>query len=368
MKKSPTLTAIIKAISVATPPILLLSLPINATAEPKISGRFYLTTLQEKTDKKETNLSTGVITQSKDNRTTLNSAGSRVRLTGSEKLTDDVDLEYRLEYSVYLDNDGNGNNFASRNTYLGLKHKKYGTMLAGRLYTPDDDIDYVNWGYLYAAGTSSPFGYHGQRTNNTIQYTTPKFNDGKTQIKLHYAMDEVVKDDTDSSNGGKFTVFGADGKPNEKRRDMIVGHMLHESEKFDTGIAYTSAGDFKALRAMVSVKPTKELTVGLIAQQTDYNSGNKELGALVSGYYKLNQTTDIYAQAGTARNYKGYKDGEKTTASTGVIKWLKRDGARVRVFGSLSYSDETSFKYDGDDLVRVQSDALGLEAGLRYDF
>lgn len=357
----------------ATATLAIATLTAETFAAPQISGRLYLSALYDNIDNKEHNTVTQTISNTKSDRLSLNSAGSRVRLTGEEKLTKDIDLEYRLEYSIFLDNDGEGKNFSARNTYLGFKHDDYGTVRVGRIFTPDDDIDYVDQSYLYASGSGLPFSYGGQRTNNTIQYISPKFNNGKTQIKLHYAMDE----NSDNNHGGKFTTFH-DGVTKKQERDMIVGHILHEDTKYDAGISYTHAGEFSALRGMVSYKPNKKLTIGVIAQQTDYDSGNKELGALVSGLYSLDKTTNLYAQVGHASNYEGHKDGEQTKASIGAIKSLKNDdGIRLRTFGSLSYLDQTSYSYkdrqDGNgntvkDLVRSEQNGFGLEVGLRYDF
>lgn len=356
----------------ATTVLAVAALATESLAAPKISGRLYLSALYDNIDSKDHNTVTQVTSNSNSDRTSLNSSGSRVRLTGSEKMTDDVDLEYWLEYSVFVDNDGAGKNFTSRNTYLGFKHNDYGTVRVGRIFTPDDDIDYVDQSYLYASGAGLPFSYTGQRTNNTIQYISPKLNNGKTQVKLHYAMDE----NTAGSHGGSFTAFNH-GVPQKQERDMIAGHILHEDEKYNAGVSYTYAGDFSALRGMVSYKPTEQLTVGVMAQQTDYNSGDKELGALVSGLYSLDKMTDVYAQVGHANNYQGYKDGELTKASVGLIKWLKRDGGvRLRTFGSLSYLDQVSHSYKErtdnnvvhNDLIRSEKDGFGLEMGLRYDF
>lgn len=358
-------------LAIATSIALGAMLATTAHADPKISGRLYLFGTYDNVDTKTTNTVTGAVTNAKTDRTKMNSGGSRLRLTGDEKLTDATDLEYYLEYRVHLDDDGAGRNFESRNTYLGLKNKQYGTVRAGRIYTPDDDIDYVDQSYVYASGVGLPFSYLGDRHNNVIQYISPKFNDGKTQVKLHYAMDEDASSSTTGTNnhGGEVTVF-KNGVPTDVRRDLVAGHILHEDEKFDAGVAYTQAGDFNSLRAMVSLKPTKELTVGVMAQQTDYNSGNKELGAIISGYYKVNNKTDVYGQIGHADKYEGWKDGENTVASVGIVKWLKNDGgARLRAFGTLSYNDQTTFQYNtANQLERVEKEAFGVETGLRYDF
>lgn len=352
--------------------LAIASLSTQAFAEPKVSGRVYLSALYDNIETKTT--TDGITSKSTSDRPVLNSGGSRLRITGSEKLGDKTDLEYWLEYNVKLDDDnvtkeGKNNNFTSRNTYLGLKHKDYGTVRVGRIYTPDDDIDYVDNGYLYASGASVPFSYFGQRTNNTIQYIKP-FNNEKTQVKFHYAMDEdtsLYKEGVNNNGGSVSTLVG--GKSVSTKRDIAAAHILHEDEKFEAGLAYTYAGDFNATRAMFNYKPTKELSVGIMAQQVDYNSGNNELGALLSSYYKINDKLDMYAQAGYAENYKGWKDGEKTTASIGAIKWLKKDGTKVRTFASLSYVDETSFSLgDGNALTKTQTEGFGIETGFRVDF
>ena len=50
---------------------------------------------------------------------------------GQQTLTDDTDLIYQLEYGIDVDTDSKNNKgqFYSRNTYLGLSHQQYGTLL-----------------------------------------------------------------------------------------------------------------------------------------------------------------------------------------------------------------------------------------------
>lgn len=343
---------------------------------PTISGRLYLSMLKDDVHTKQTNLSTNTVTSdTTENRTKMHSSGSRLRFTGSQTMSEDVDLEYYLEYSIYVDDDsiddkGQALNFSSRNTYLGLKHNDYGTIRVGRIFTPDDDIDYVDQSYLYGNGTGTSFSYNGQRTNNTIQYISPKWNN--TQVKLHYSMDET-------ESGGKFSSF-MDGREGViAARDFISGHILYENEDTKTaiGAAYTQAGsDFNALRVMASYKPQDKFTLGFMAQRTDYNSADAEIGAMVSGYYNINDNLDFYAQVGHAKHYGGFKDGEHTNASLGLIKWLKRDGTRVRVFGALHHNDVTKFAHitEADDdyqvgnLQKTQQESFGVEAGMRIDF
>ena len=75
--------------------------------------------------------------------TALNSNSSRIGVKGAERLTTNTDLVYQLEYRVDIDSDKQ-RNFESRDTYLGLSNKQYGTVLAGRLSTIDGMVDYAN--------------------------------------------------------------------------------------------------------------------------------------------------------------------------------------------------------------------------------
>ncbi len=320
----------------------------TANASPKITGRFYLGELYQDVETKVTNTTTNTTTTTSTSRPTLNSGGSRIRVEGSEALSDKADLEYRLEYSIYFDDDSR-TNFTSRNTYLGVKHKDYGTVRAGRLYTPDDDIDYVDNSFLYANGAGHSFSYLGERTNNTIQYISPKLGD-KTQVKLHYAMDEDVS-------------------ATDTKGDLFAGHVLHEADKYNLGLSYVTRGkDFTSIRAMGTIKATDKLTLGLMGQQVDYDTSDNELGFTASAYYTINPMLDVYAQASRTDNYEGVKDAENTTASAGVIKWLKRDGVRIRVYGSASYADKTTYATSGTDVIKTQTESIGVETGLRMDF
>ena len=52
----------------------------------------------------------------------LNSNSSRIGFKGSEPITDNTDVIYKLEYGIDVD-ENKGKNFKSRDTYLGLANK-----------------------------------------------------------------------------------------------------------------------------------------------------------------------------------------------------------------------------------------------------
>ncbi len=342
MKKSHLATAI-KAASV----LALTACSASAFAEPKISGRLYLSGLYQDKDVTTTDLTTNTSTTTSTSRPTMESASSRLRFTGDETLTEAVKLEYWLEYGVKVDDESPVWN--ARNQYLGFVHKDYGTLRFGRMFTPDDDIDYVDATYLFADSAGHAFSYSGQRTNNTIRYISPKIND-KTEVKLQYSMDEGA-----GSNS------------------LAVASVLHEAnDKLTAGASYSQGyingtKDVKALRAMAEIKPVDKLTVGVMGQYMDYNTSYDEMGVTVSGVYKFQPTLDGYAQVSHAQNYKGWSDGESTKFNVGAVKWLKNDGStRVRLFGALGYADTTELGSTGTS--KVQTESFSAETGIRYDF
>lgn len=362
--------------------LALAALSTEALADPKISGRIYAYSPMETTETKTTGADGKVTTTKETTRATINTAGSRIRVSATEKINDQADFEYLVEYGIYLDSENKKdditNNLISRNAYVGLKHKDMGTVRIGRIYTPDDDIDYVHLGYLASAGAGGSMTYFGQRTNNTIQYITPKFNDGKTQIKLHYAIDEdkkaypaidaetkaPSKKSSSNNNGGAVTTHDANGKKSTAYRDLAAAHILHSGDNFTAGLAYTQAGsDFNAVRGMVSYDVTKELTLGVMGQRVDYKTKTPEIGVTGSVSYNLTDTLNIYGQAGHAVNQGGVKDKSHTSATTGVVKWLKKEGsAKMRTFVSASYANEN------DKNAKKVSNTYSVETGLRVDF
>ncbi len=61
----------------------------------------------------------------------INSNFSRLGIRGSEALTDNTELVYRLEYGIQIDG-SDDTAFNSRDTYLGVKNKNVGELRVGR--------------------------------------------------------------------------------------------------------------------------------------------------------------------------------------------------------------------------------------------
>lgn len=318
--------------------LALATLSTQAFAEPKLSGVAVISANYGQTDTKTTTNGVTTTTSNK-NKASLKST-ARVRISGTQKMTDDIDAEYSMEYNVGLSNDNLvgkvNNNFSSRDSYIGLKNKELGTVRFGRLLTPDTNIDIAN---AYYFSPSSAISYAAQRTNNSIQYLSPKFNDNKTSVKVHYALDQdpdIYKEGT-NNHGGLVKLY-IDGKQTDVRREIAVASITHEDDLYEMGAAYTSGGKFSAVGAMAKYKPTKAFTLGVQAQHTNFNSKDNELGVLGSAVYSLDDTLDLYAEASRASNYEGVKGVNYTAANTGFIKKF----GKVETFANAGYTNQAS--------------------------
>lgn len=339
-----------------------------AFAAPTISGRVdgFLTYEAIKTD--TTNLVTGVTTSTSTNSAKLNGSGSRVGLKGQENLAQDLDVLYNLEYRLGLDQKEKGN-FEQRNTYLGLEHKNYGTVLAGRIYTIDSDIDMVDQAAGYGEDTGVPFSYQGQRANNTVIYKSPKFNNNNTQVSVQYGMNEGV-------DAGSFELRN-NNSVRTINREFGVVNVSHQMGKTYLGAAYTTAGQFNALRGVVSHELNDKITAGVIMQQVDYGSPNKELGALASATYKVNDKLESYIQAGHTNNYGGFADTSHTNAQVGTTYRFNKQARWITTLGTSNKvaRNYISAKMDPATQIneparfdKVRTRVLSIDTGLRYDF
>ena len=138
-------------------------------------------------------------------------ADHALALEGLEKLNDDYEVLYKLEYR--LENDGDlrnekikqpdgtektvakTRNFEARDSWIGVKHKKYGTIKAGRMLSLDPYVRYT----AYLAS-----GVDGVRTNNTIAYESPKIKD--VSFQAMYILDENKETDTIDRDGYSLLV------------------------------------------------------------------------------------------------------------------------------------------------------------------
>ncbi len=271
-------------------------------------------------------------------RTKLNSTTSRIGVKGSEALTANTDLVYQLEYGVRVD-DSEGDQFNSRDTYLGVSNKTYGTALAGRLKAIDARVDYANVTKGAVIGLDQVLAtYDAPRYNNAFAYVSPTYN-GLTASAM-YAMDEnPTATDTSRDGFGVAVQYEPAGQP------------------FRAGAAYTQVGDFKVARVSGAFDVTPATTVGALYQNADYGTNDNESAFTVSAKHKTATPWGVYGQYDLVQNPQGKADYDKQRLVAGATYAFNKQ-ATGHIYGAgLNHKA-------GND----KATDYGVGAGVEYKF
>ncbi len=333
-----------------------------ANAAPTVYGKAFLTVdyQHDKTDGEDST-----------NNTSLNSVGSKIGFKGAEALTANTDLVYQLEYGVNVDagskakstaktvttkkdgfvtevvteiTDKKQDQFYSRDTYLGLSNKQYGTVLAGRLTAIDDMVNYANvtaGGVI--GGDDVLASFTGERANNTVAYVSPNYS-GVNFLGM-YVMDENNDSDTfDHDAWGVGAKYEPAGQP------------------FRAGITYEQAGDaLKATRVSGAYDLNAATTIGALYQNTDFGGKDdkKENAYTLSGTYKTATPWTVYGQADYVKNVAG-GDGDDAQRYVVGGKYAFNAATTGHVYGAYLLDDP---KGDNNNTKNY-----GIGTGIEYKF
>lgn len=301
-----------------------------------------------------------------DSKTKLNSTGSRIGLKGAEALTANTDLVYQLEYGVEVDSDNNAaeegrsqNQFYARDTYVGVANKHYGTFVAGRLTTIDDNINYANQASGGVLGGDDVLAtFTAPRVNNAFAYFSPEYSG--MQFMAMYGIDS----DQDVGGLANHDQYG-------------VGVKYEPAgQAYRAGLTYITAGDaLKAMRVSGDYKVNPAVTVGALYQNTDFDQNDNENAFTLSGAYKTATPWTVYAQGDVVQHAEGYKDDERNRfilggkyafnpATTGHIYGAYMDTKVKNLYGTHINNDGTY------DLITTdkETDGFGIGAGIEYKF
>lgn len=346
-----------------------------AQAAPTVYGKAFLTADYQSTSSDVTNpvqytvdnatgniVGTPVAGQSysvDSSDTTLNSNGSRIGLKGAEALTANTDLLYQLEYGINVD-DSTKAQFKSRDTYLGLANKQYGTFLAGRLTPIDDAVNYANVTVGGVLGGDDVLVGSLDRANNAFAYVSPSYNGATLMAMYGLDSDQDANSLVDHEQVGVGVKYEPAGQP------------------FRAGATYITAGDaLKTTRVSGAYDINPMMTVGALYQLTDYNTDDNENGFALSGEMKTASPWTVYAQGDLVQNAKGYKDDEASRVVLGG-KYAFNKATTGHVYGAYMNSTlngeplaapvktATTTTYYGAE--KIESDGFGIGAGIEYKF
>ena len=269
--------------------------------------------------------------------TQLNSTGSRIGFKGAEALTANTDVVYQLEYGIDVDAD-EGENFRSRDTYIGLSNKQYGTLVAGRLSAIDDNINYVSQTVGQYDGFNAA-SWDGDRVNNSMAYFSPAYNG--LQFMGMYGLDG--DEDAGGLQDGGFGV-GVKYEP--------------ANQPFRAGATYIKSGDFNTTRLSGAYDLNNQIGLGALYQISDLDTSDKENLAAVSATYKTATPWTAYAQAEMTSNVDGF-DGKDAQRLVLGGKYAFKANATGHVYAGYS-----NLEQEGQD----DKDGFGIGTGIEYKF
>ena len=327
-----------------------------AQAAPTVYGKAFLTLDLKDGDEDVTdvNHTTGKSTttsedwSSKETRSQLNSNGSRIGIRGSEALTANTDVVYQLEYGVKVDD--NSTQFKSRDTYLGLSNKQYGTLLAGRLKAIDGRVDYANVTQGGVMGGDNVLAsFDSPRANNTFAYVAPTYND--VTVSAMYVMDENNSTDTLDRDA-----FG-------------LAAQYEPAAPYRAGVSYIQAGDaLKAVRLSGAYDLSPTYTIGALYQNTDYDSDDNENAFTLSVSHKVAQTPwTTYGQVDLVDNLNGEKDSEAQRVVIGG-KYAYNRATTGHIYGAYLNKEVSKFDSTANKTTKTETSGFGIGAGLEYKF
>lgn len=327
-----------------------------AQAAPTVYGKVFLTldlkdgdtdvtTVDHNTGKSTT---TSEDWSSEETRSQLNSNSSRIGIRGSEALTANTDVVYQLEYRVDVDAK-DGRNFESRDTYLGLSNKQYGTLLAGRLSAIDGRVDYANVTQGGVMGGDNVLAsFDSPRANNTFAYVAPTYND--VTVSAMYVLDENNSSDTFDRDA-----FG-------------VAAQYEPAAPYRAGVSYIQAGDFKAARISGAYDLSPVYTIGALYQNTDRDTDDNENAFTLSVSHKVAQTPwTTYGQIDLVDNYFGAKDSEAQRVVIGG-KYAYNRATTGHIYGAYLNKEVSKFDSTANTTKTTETSGFGVGAGLEYKF
>lgn len=168
-------------------------------------------------------------------RTEMESSNSRFGVRGSEKLGTDLRAIFQLETGFLVDS--NNTSFAQRDSFVGLQHKKFGTVKLGRMDTPfkeyGDDLSFLGVSSGNFTSTSGVFRHIGMGTQanaarfherrvNAVQYESPDL--GPVDFKVQWSTNEAK---TDVAPLRDPHVLSMGGKVELGPFELLLGHEIH---------------------------------------------------------------------------------------------------------------------------------------------
>ncbi|SJN17878.1 porin [Psychrobacter sp. JB385] len=318
----------------------------------------------------------------------INSNFSRLGIRGSEALTDDTEIIYRLEYGTQIDGSGDSA-FNSRDTYLGVKNKNIGELRVGRNtsvlgYAYDPMVARAYWDNLGKTTLDSNNTVSAlnmldyTRKNNSIVWIAPKFETVPVDLVMQYATNE----NSDDRGAG----FGAYAKYSSNKgittglafsRDIEANGSINAldfatDKNVDGQVNY--GGD--VIRGTMTldidhyIDMKAPITLGAVYQQADYDfeEASIEKGLIVSANMHLKQfahPASVYLQYNQTDNLNGIGNNESKQMVLGG-EYEFKDNIIAHAYIGQNSTDYTNPMDETREVADIKVVAAG--GGLEYLF
>ncbi|MBS9779636.1 MAG: porin [Moraxellaceae bacterium] len=282
---------------------------------------------------------------SEDGNVSLDNNGTRLGVKGATPVTANTNAIYQAELGLTVDpKNGDGTDISIRDTYVGLSNKAAGTVMAGRLTTIDDNVNFTNPSDYWNSGYQASFD--GNRVNNAIAYASPNF--GGFQGLAMYQVG-------DSKNGAECK---ADANPSCTEGGTFGVAGKYETEQFKAGASYIdlkNGGNVVRVSGAVNVVPQVELSAGYQTMDFDTNGKEKENSYIVAAKYDVpNSPAAAYIEYDGVESAGGTKDNDNSIVSLG---------------GTYDFNKAVSGRaYVGFEDPEQGDKSYGIGTGLTYKF
>ena len=240
-------------------------------------------------------------------KTEMESSNSRFGVRGHERLGTDLKAIFQLETQFLLD--ANNTGFAQRDSFVGLAHKKFGTVKLGRFDTPfkeyGDDVSFLGVSSGNFTSTSNLYRHIGmgsqnnaarfhERRVNAVQYESPDI--GPLEFKVQWSTNEnksVITNSAGESTTRDPRVLSIGGQLEFGDLAIMFGHEIHNdlfglsanvpSAMRNNGATSTAHSKDKATSVAVKYKMGKH-TFEVDANEKKYDETGTNVTGRVRSY------------------------------------------------------------------------------------
>ena len=305
---------------------------VAAHAAPEIYGKAFVTAdgvdMSMETDDDQNR-----VMLEDDGTLQINSNFSRLGFRGSEALTSDTELVYRLEYGIQIDG-SDGAALNSRDTYLGVKHDKFGEFRLGRNtsvlgYTYGPMVNRAYWDNLGKTTLASNeivsalnmLDY--TRKSNSLVWIAPQLDDLPLDVVVQYATNEDSED-----RGAGFGAYVKHVSDNGLSTGIAFSHDIEANGSINA-LNFVSADNLEGranyggdvVRGTMildldhHIDMTTPVQLGAVYQRADYDfdGATTEKGMIVSANMDIQSFANpasLYVQYNQTDNLNGISNNE----------------------------------------------------------